>query len=209
METSEILSAGSVTNLAGLIEKCNFPKHALFLAEHQPSQIIRQEQRQGLLLFSRFGDLDNPERAQDFTNGRIFSDTFELRWEKESDAQYHVIYFGPKREISGLSRNKGESENIKHYQRQTKYYYLFGERLNFQAAPFNTMNVDLAPEGYSYYATARIPRLLLYPTDLGARRVQLRVLEYVDEMIDCVRLFRFQDLVVPLKGEEKQKHEPI
>lgn len=206
METGEILSAGSVKKLATLIETCDFPKDAFFLAEHLPSYIIRQEQRQDLLRFSYLGDVKN---AEDYTFGRIFKGDFELRWEKQNDGDYHVIYFGPDREIAGLSRYKEESENIKRYRRQTKYYYLFGEYLDLQAAPFDTMNVVPAPEGYSYYATARLPRLLIYPTDSGARRVQLCVLEYVDEMTGRVRLFRFQDLVVPVKSEEQQKHESI
>jgi hypothetical protein len=230
MQTSEILSAGSVTNLAGLIEKCNFPKDALFLAEQQPSQIVRQEQRQGLLLFTRFGVLANPDAAQDYTSGRIFSDTFELRWEKESDTQYHVVYFGPEREISGLTRlyelheekegnqyyqviyvgperkipsvgwDEQESKNIERYKAHTKQYYLFGEYL--QASQLQDMKIRPPDDGHSYYATVRIPRLLLYPRQSGARRLQLYVREYLDEAVGRVRLFRFQKLEDPPKREE-------
>ena len=46
METDEILSTGSVTNLAELIKACAFPKKAFFLAEQLPSHIIKHEQRQ-------------------------------------------------------------------------------------------------------------------------------------------------------------------
>jgi hypothetical protein len=230
METDEILSAGNIENLAGLIETCNFPEDALFLAEQLPAQIIRQEQKQDLLLFTRFGNLRNPEKAQDYTGGRIFSDTFELRWEKESDTQYHVAYFGPEREISGLTRlyelheekegnryyqviyvgperktpradrDKQESQVIERYQANTKRYYLFGEHL--EAAQLQDMKIRPANEGHSYYATVRIPRLLLYPRQSGAPRLQLCVREYRDVATGRMRLIRFQKLEDPPKREE-------
>src|SRR6266567_3042284 len=186
METGEILSTGSVTNLAELIKACAFPEDAFFLAEKLPSNIIKQEQRQDLL---RFAYLEDVKNVQDYTSGCIFSEAFELRWEEESGGDYQVVYFGPDRQISGLTKNEKESENIKHYKPETRYYYLFGERLDLQVSPFATMDIKPAPESYDYYATARIPRLLFYPTDSGARRVQLRTLEYLDEKTGHVRLF--------------------
>ena len=101
METGEILSTGSIKNLAGLIKACDFPEEALFLAEQLPSHIVYQDQRQDLLRFAHLGDVKN---AQDYTSGRIFSQTFELRWEKESAGNYQVVYFGTDREISELTR---------------------------------------------------------------------------------------------------------
>ena len=178
METGEIICSGVVTNLAELFDGCDFPEEALFLAEQLPSHIVKQEQRQDLLRFAYLRDVKN---AQDYTSGRIFSEKFELRWEKENGDKYQVVYFGTEREISGLTKNEEESENIKHYKLEPKRYYLFGDRLDLQTPPFATMNVKPSPDGYDYYATARIPRLLLYPTDSGARRVRLRVLEYVNQ----------------------------
>jgi hypothetical protein len=195
MQTDEILSTGSVTNLAELIKACDLPKKAFFLAEQLPSHIINHEQRQDLLLFARVENLGNIEKLQEYTSGRIFSELFELRWEKEIGGAYQVVYFGRDCEISGLTKDEVESENIKHYKPDTKHYYLFGERLDLKAPEFATMNVKPAPEGCDYYATTRIPRLLLYPIDSRARRVQLRVREYLDETTSRVRLFRFQDLV--------------
>ena len=202
METAEILCTGSVTNLAGLIEACAFPKRALFLAEQLPSRVIDREQRQDLLRFAYLGDVKN---AQEYTSGRIFSETFELRWEKESDGDFQVVYFGHEREIPGLKKDEKESKNIGIYKTEPRDYYLFGEHLDLKSPQFSTMRVSPAPERYDYYATARIPRLLLYPIDSGARRVRLRVLEYVDEATGRVRLFRFQDLVdaTEKRGEAK------
>ena len=195
METSEILSTGSVTHLARLIEACDFPNNALFLAEQLPQHVIEYEQRQGLLLFARLEDIGDTKNAEDYTSGRIFSETCELRWEKESNGDYQVVYFGPDRKIPGLNKHKEESQNIGSYKQESREYYLFGERLDLKSAQFATMKVDPAPERYDYYATARIPRLLLYPIASGARQVQLRILEYVDESTGRVRLFRFQKLV--------------
>ena len=195
METGEILSAGSVTHLAGLIEACAFPQSAFFLAEQLPSHIIEHEQRQGLLLFARLENIGDLKNAEGYSSGRIFSETCELRWEKESSGKYQVVYFGPARALSGLNKNEQESQNIGSYKTETRDYYLFGDRLDLKSPQFAAMRVNPAPEGYDYYATARIPRLLLYPIDSGTRRVQLRVLEYIDESTGRVRLFRFQDLV--------------
>lgn len=225
MEMSEILSTGNVTDLAQLIKECNFPKDALFLGEQLPSQIIKREQRQDLLLFTKLGDLENPVKAQDYSSGRIFSDMFELRWQKESDTQYHVVYFGPEREIAGLTRlyelhtekegthyhqviyvgperkisrvgrDEQKSQNIERYKVDTKRYYLFGEHL--EAPQLQNMKIKPTEDSRSYYATVRIPRLLLYPRQSGARRLQLQVLEYLDEATGRVRLFRFQRLEDP------------
>jgi len=191
MGTGEILSTGSVTNLVGLIEKCNFPQDAFLLAEQLPPHIIEHEQRQGLLRFARLGDVEM-EAIQDFTSGRIFSEICELRWGKESGGDYQVVYFGPDLEIEGLSRNEEESKNVGRYVQEERRYYLFGERL--EARQLASMEVEAVQEGNDYYATVRIPRLLSYPFSSGARRVQLVVREYLDETTGRARLFRFQKL---------------
>jgi hypothetical protein len=229
METAEIICTGPVTNLAELIEVCDFPEEALFLAEQLPSNIVKQEQRQDLLRFAYLGDVKN---AQDYTSGRIFSEAFELRWEKENGGDYQVVYFGTDREIVGLTRlyelhrekeseekyqvvylrpegkiseldwGEQEQKNIRHYKADTKRYYLFGEHL--EASQLQNMKIEPASKGNSYYATVRIPRLLLYPRQSGARRLQLLVREYLDEATSRVRLFRFQDLVdANEKGEAR------
>lgn len=206
METGEILSTGSVTNLAGLIEACAFPKDAFFLAEQLPPHIIKHEQRQGLLRFARLEDVEM-KTVQDYTSGRIFTKTYELRWEKEIGGDYQVVYFGPEREIEGLSRSEEESNNVGRYKQEERHYYLFGERL--EARQLAAMEVNAAQEGNDYYATVRIPRLLSYPISSGARRVQLVVREYLDETTGRVRLYRFRDLVDAVKSGERQKHESL
>lgn len=223
METSEILTTGSIKNLAELIKGCNFPKEAFFLAEQFPLHIIKQEQRQDLLLFAKLGELEDIEKAQNYTSGRIFSEAFELRWEigssgnyqvvyfgpeleisgltkryelrlkKDSEEKYQVVYFGPERKIPGLDKGEQEQKNIEHYRADSKRYYLFGEHL--EVSQLQDMKIEPASKGKSFYATVRIPRLLLYPIQSGARQVQLQVREYLDESTGRVRLFRFQKLL--------------
>src|SRR5437868_4535829 len=144
METAEIICTGVVTNLAELIKAYDFPKDAFFLAEQLPSHIIKQEQRQDLLLFARLRELEDIEMAQNYSSGRIFSQAFELRWEKESDGNYQVVYFGPEREISGLVRRyELHRENESEEKYQVVYFGPEGKVQEFNRDERGPKNIEI------------------------------------------------------------------
>ena len=214
-ETRDFLLAGTIKDLAALIEACDFPENAYFLAEQLPQRVISQEQRQDLLQFARVSDLKRRNAPADadkakidpalYTSGRIFCENFELRWSKnQRTGETQVVYLGeeertlpglePARdldqlrtEIQGLEKKPG-----------SRSYYLFGTTLDTSLDGRRMEQMGLTQEdGRRYYAEVRIPRLLRYPrvdNPRKERRVQLVVCEYVEKETSSVKLFRFQKL---------------
>lgn len=180
--TQEMLCTGATQDVVALIKQCAFPADAFLLVEKLPRQVVRDEERQDLLRFARLGD--GVDVAQ-YTSGRIFNKTFELRWEQEAGAT-KVVYLGEERELPGLQWQKATFEPIG----TPKHYYLYGQRLD--ARDLAAMGIARGREDYSYYAEVRIPRLLHYPFADQARRVQLVVGEYRSPAMG--QMFRFQDV---------------
>ncbi len=196
MLTGEVLCTGSVKSIEALVKECDFlqdqveDEKVFFLAERLPQHaIVNGQERQHLL---RFAYLPEVTDIDGYTSGRIFREDFELRWEKDNDGSYWVVYLGAKQEISGLEERKEDREELEKLERvgESKHYYLFGDRLD----PDDLKQMGLEPSE-RYYAEVRIPRLLHYPAPPGARRVQLTVCEYTYQDTGQVRLFRFQNLI--------------
>jgi hypothetical protein len=189
MVIDEILSAGTVKNIAELIEACNFPQDTLLLIERQPDQVISEkdkQKRRNLLRFAYLHQVGKVE-IQHATSGRVFQRDFELRWEK-SDQGYQVVYLGVERRIAGLEPDKVVLQEVTRSS-EPRHYYLFGTKLDTE----KLQGPDL--KGASgYFAEVRIPRLLQYPVSENAGRVKLSVREYTDDGTGQVQLFRFQGL---------------
>lgn len=220
-ETRDFLSAGTVGDIAALIEACDFPDGAYFLAEQLPREVIPASQRQELLQFARVSDLkkrNEPAGSGDakidpalYTSGRIFCQEFELRWNYNQRAgETQVVYLGEQeRALPGLKPAKNLDslrEELRALEKKSKsgHYYLFGTTLDTSGKGERIQQMGLAngqeeDKERRYYAEVRIPRLLRYPRldeESGKRRVQLVVCEYVDEKTGSTRLFRFQKLEV-------------
>jgi len=186
--TKDTLYSGPVDNIAMLIAECNFLQDAYVLVEELPQRVIEKKERQSLLRFARLSD--GVDLAQ-YTSGRVFDQHAELRWEKDSDGKYHVVYLGMERELRELKKDEKDQQELDSLEKSKEpgYYYLFGEYLNEDK--LTHMGIE-SEEGY--YAEVRIPRLLRYPAPTGARRVQLVVCEYLDKDTNELKLFRFQGL---------------
>lgn len=190
----DILYTGSIPNITDLVNTRYFPAEAFVLFECFPQDIITEEQRPGLLQFAYLNDVAKGD-INNSTSGRVFQQEFELRWEKDGN-QYRITYLAeePKHGLPGLTCNDTLLSGLeKHNGRK---YYLFGTL--FDASKAGRKDEDK----YRYYAEVRIPRLLHYPTQKNAQRVQLTVCEYVDEKSGCIQLYRFQNLE-PEQEEEK------
>jgi len=198
---SELLATGPVSDIAALIEACNFLPEAFILTENfPPYRVNDQRERQNLLRFARLADGLAPDDfdVNKTTSGRVFLPDFELRWEKERDG-YRAIYLGTPREIPGLKTDDKLKALLERLElcKEPKKYYLFGEVLDPQR--LSSMGLEGST---GYYAEVRIPRLLHYPPLPNApRRVRLAICEYTDKATGSVQLFRFQDL----KPEEEEK----
>ncbi len=191
----EILATGLVSDIAALINACNFPQQAFILTENFPSYRVNdQHEKQNLLRFARLED--GLDEMSNTTSGRVFHKKFELRWEKR-DHEYWVIYLGAKRDLPALKVDEDILKKLQKHE-ESKHYYLFGEVLDSQR--LSSMGLEGST---GYYAEVRIPRLLHYPPLPNApRRVRLVICEYVDKTTGSVQLFRFQNLEP--EPEEKQ-----
>ncbi len=173
---------GKADDLDSLIKHSQFPSDALFLVELLPQEaVVKPAERQNLLRFAHF----DPEIAfAQYTSGRIFHETFELRWEQTDNGKIRVVYLGTTEgDLPGLHPVEGDLARNE----QPEYYYLFGIRVKEDDLKKHKFPV---PEGESIFTEGRIPRLLRYPISLSEkRRVRLGVYRYV-----AMNLFRFQSL---------------
>src|SRR5947209_12842276 len=142
MAKEEILYSGPVTDIAALIEACQFPEdpRTLFLAETLPQCVVEDSERSGLLVFTYFNK-KIPFAA--YTSGRIFHPEFELRWTKE-DEQARAVYIGDRRNLSPLQ----EVETLRTPRK--KRYYLFGKLL--KPAQLQKIGLSPAEEGMTDFA---------------------------------------------------------
>ncbi len=182
----EILCSGPVTDIAALIKACAFPDDSYVLVERFPLHVIPGGERQQLLQFGRLSGGIDPANS---TSGRVFTQSFELRWQEEG-GEYHAVYLGEERQIPLLKKDE-ETLAWLEKRRKAKTYYLFGEYLD--GGKLEHMRLKEEP-GSSFYAEVRIPRLLSYPISGQARRVRLSVCEYVERATGAVQLVRFQGL---------------
>lgn len=211
MTAEETLYTGTVTNIAELIEACDFPLEAFVLVERAPRVVIDDpRERRDLLHFARLSD---GVAMASYTSGRVFNRDFELRWEQDAvtAGKISVVYIGSDRNLSNLTRSskytlQAEIEEKNEDKDSGRRYYLFGERLDEDKQ--NKMAIE---PHENYYAETRVPCLLLYPTIKGKspNRLQVIVREYRVIAIDPQekseegRAYRFVDLV-PAREEEKQ-----
>lgn len=217
-ETLDFLAAGTVEDIAALIEACEFPQDAYFLAEQLPQHVIAQEQRQELLQFARVSDLKKKNDSMSshgakidpalYTSGRIFCQKFELRWNyNQRTRETQVVYLGEEeRTLPDLKPAKNLDSlrtELRALEKKAKsgHYYLFGTTLDTSLNGERIQQMGLVEEqrdaDWRYYAEVRIPRLLRYPKPDNAgnkRRVRLVVCEYFERGTGSVRLFRFQKL---------------
>ena len=206
MVVDEMLSSGLVGDIADLIEACHFPEDAFLLIERQPDEVIKEKDklaRWNLLRFTHLYSRQDESKAihdeiraeiKRSTSGRIFQENFELRWER-LDHRYQVVYLGEERKILGLEPNKEVLKNVTR-KSEARRYYLFGTKLD--ARKLQDLGLK---EGSGYFAEVRVPRLLHYPIETDAMRVQLHVCEYVDDKTGQVQLFRFQKPAKEVEGK--------
>ncbi len=210
MATEETLYTGTVTDIAALIQACDFPPDAYVLVERQPRTVVEEGGRQDLLRFDRLNEViaDKKFDFASYTSGRVFHPRFELRWEQNAVkmGEASVVYIGVERKLPEVLKPRAtlRSDGKEHH------YYLFGELLDQDKQ--SKMGLEHS-QGYEYYAETRIPRLLRYPEPAQGRqpqRLQLLAREYhlIDEEGEKSeesegqgRIYRFLNLVEAQEGK--------
>jgi CRISPR-associated protein (TIGR03984 family) len=193
---AEVLYSGrvNVAKLPQLLAACQqVAEETLLLVEQIPTHVVSARERQSLLLFETY----RPEiDVLSYTSGRLFQESFELRWEKLGGDLFKVVYLGATLNTDVvqnyvLHENKQFSQLVeeKKLEYREKRYYLFGERLEEDG--------QLGRAGTAYgkqYTELGIPRILYYPVQNSSQRLQLVVREYICQETGQIEYFRFQFL---------------
>ena len=162
----------------------------LLLAEQLPTHVVNARERSNMLRF----EIYRPEiDIAPYTSGRLFQNSFELRWER-LDTLFRVVYLGSERNKGVLYDYKLKEDTTffhlideEKLEYREKRYYLFGEQMEE-----NRQEED-AERGKSF-VEPRIPRFLYYPVQGSSRHVQLVIREYIYKETGQVEYFRFQAL---------------
>jgi hypothetical protein len=122
---------------------------AVVFAERSPARWLDESELADGIRLSAY---ETAMRLDSWEAGRIFCDRWELRWEKS-----RAVYTGEPTGLAGFSLGP----DISSCTRVENSFYLWGKR-----------------DG-NRFIELRIPRVLIYPVDGGAR-VKLRVAEWFD-----------------------------
>lgn len=194
---TEILYSGQVDalHLLQLLAACQASQtgeRALLLAEQLPTHVVNAQERRNMLRFESY----RPEiDIAVYTSGRLFQNSFELRWEK-LDTLLQVVYLGSEHNKAVMHDFKLKEDTTFLHLLDTeklgyreKKYYLFGEQMEGD----EQKGGGETTHGKSF-AELRIPRPLYYPVRGSSRYVQLVVREYICKETGQVEYFRFQAL---------------
>jgi hypothetical protein len=182
----EVICSGTVKDFEKFLTAYDavdtFPGEVFVLMEQQPTALVSQKDRQNLLLFERYSK-EAVKKAVNYTTGRIFSQGFELRWERRPHDTW-MVYIGSKQYAPALANGQ---EIPKEYQRLSRSYYLYG-------TPLDDTQIERIGGSAKAgdFAEARIPRLLRYPsTNEAGTKMRLEIDEYIDTQTGQLIFFRF------------------
>lgn len=193
---AEILYSGQIdaSHLQRLMAACSASRaeETLLLAEQLPTHFVSAQERQKMLRFEVY----TPEIDMTaYTSGRLFQNSFELRWER-LDTLFRLVYLGAAQNKALLHDFKlKEHTAFSHLmaaeklEYRDKKYYLFGKPMEGDQQKKSTKTTN-----EKSFVELRIPRLLHYPVQGSPRHVQLTVREYIGKETGQVEYFRFQAL---------------
>ena len=153
--------------------------------ERVPDAWLTEAERQNGLRLEKF---DSATPFDEWERGRIFCDAFELRWEK-SDGVFQVVYVGPAVTLPGFA--PADELDLSATRPQTRSYFLWGQHVSDNQ--LETIGAH-KQENLEVFIEPKVPRLLHYPVSPEAKRVKLRVCEYIALNSGERCYYRFQGL---------------
>lgn len=152
------------------------------IVERIPHKWLDDTERKNALRFTRY---TNEFDVGEFESGYLFSKEFEIRWEKESKGIRVRYIGGPVSEPEPLAQ---ADDRIKcELDTPEVQYQLWGRRIEQKDLAL----IGLQATDGAFFASARIPRILQYPTSDKAEIAYLRVREYRDQQSGSTLLWRF------------------
>lgn len=182
---SDVIQWARVDDLAPVVAALNVPDRCYVYLERVPERWLTEEERRDGLRLERFAP---DEDFNIWERGRIFSELFELRWEK-LDGAFQAVYVGAPAELDGFA----PADELDLVEKRTgeRSYLLWGNRVPDDE--LETVGAERR-EGQQVFIEFQVPRVLRYPVSDQARRVRLRVREYVDRGSGAVCYYRFLGL---------------
>ena len=162
-----------------------WPEPSYMYLERVPDAWLNEDERRNGL---RLEVLDPATPFGEWERGRIFCEAFEVRWEK-LDGRFQTVYVGPPVGVPGFS--PADEVDLAATDSGTCRYYLWGNRVPDDKLPI--LGADKPPNA-EVFIEFRVPRVLHYPVSSDARRVKLKVCEYVDPTTGATVYHRFQGL---------------
>jgi hypothetical protein len=156
----------------------------MYLERIPDAWLDEPERRNGL----RLEKFDASIAFSEWERGRVFCDSFELRWEKLNDA-FQVVYVGVPIEIPGFA--PADEMDLNATTRQMRSYILWGRRLPDDQ--LETVGRSKSADS-NVFIEPRVPRVLCYPVSDRSWQVKIKVCEYVDPISGEMLYYRFQGL---------------
>jgi len=156
--------------ISPVIRALTWTQDAIMWLEHIPLTFLTETERAHGIRLEWFDPLAT---FDEWARGRIFAPAGELRWEQQ-DGKFGAVFCGESVELSDFMRETDpalQPEQLMVYERS---YYLWGTSVKAKDLPI----LGLPAETIAF-VELQIPRILRYPVSSNAKRVKLKVKEFV------------------------------
>jgi hypothetical protein len=167
----DMIAWARLQTLSPTVSSLSWPEASYMVLERVPRRWLTEEEIANGL---RLEALDPTVTWADWARGRLFCESFELRWERR-DGAFDAVYVGEEAELSAFQ--SAADPDLANTTREWRSYQLWGNPLPDDA--YETAGAEKRA-GQTAFVEFTVPRLLYYPVANTERRVRLRVCEYVD-----------------------------
>lgn len=160
----------------------------MYLERVPASWLTKSEREHGI----RLGKFDSDVNFTAWERGRIFCDSFELRWEKV-DGGFHLVYAGSPAEMTGFQPTAENLAVTAAGGTRDTSYYLWGLRV--KPTDLDVVGVTES-EASAPFVESQVARVLYYPVSQSnqGQRIKLKVHEYIEPASGRLIYYRFRGL---------------
>ncbi len=173
---------GTSENLLPIVQALDSTSELLVMLERVPNVFLSDDELKPGICLQVY---DASENFEVWERGRIFYNSFELRWEKQ-DGIFVIVYIGEPAELP-----MPHTESLSEFETQDETYYLWGERMST-----DNLKAIGQPEQTNLFLELQIPRVLSYPVSNrgGQSRVKISIRHYLNAETGALEFYRFRHL---------------
>ena len=181
----DVILWAKLIDLSPTVASLSWPEDSYMYLERIPTVWLTKDERKNGLRLERF----NPDMGWNtWERGRLFCESFELRWEKQAGV-FWVVYVGASVDLPGFAL--ADELDLSAAHSQPRSYYLWGSRV--PGEQLKIIGAKRRP-GSEVFVEFKAPRVLYYPVSERAKKVALKVCEYFDSASGALLYYRFQQL---------------